>query len=164
VSYKRIDLAVRAFNQLGKELVIIGEGAQLKELKKIAKPNIKFLGWQKKDVLKQYYSQAKAFIFPGEEDFGITPVEAQASGTPVIGYGRGGLLETVKENETGLFFYRQQEQDLIDIINYFEQHDDQFDPDNIRKNSLRFSRDRFEQEMLEFCQKKYKKHQHRYMD
>ena len=140
VSYKRIDLAIRTFNELKKELIIIGEGQEYRKLKKIANSNIKFLGWQSGESLRQYYANAKAFIFPGEEDFGITPVEAQASGTPVIGFGRGGLLETVIEGKTGLFFYKQDYKELASVIESFESNTDKFDCYTIRENSLKFSR------------------------
>ncbi|MEA2016488.1 MAG: glycosyltransferase [Actinomycetota bacterium] len=155
VSYKRIDIAVRAFNQLKKELVIVGEGGEYKKLKKMAKPNIKFMGWQEADSLKQLYAGAKAFIFPGEEDFGITPVEAQASGTPVIGFGKGGLMETVVEGKTGLFFHRQDYRDLIDIVKDFESGSEVFDPYEIKENSLGFSRERFNRDLKKFMEEKY---------
>jgi len=155
VSYKRIDIAVSAFNELKKELIIVGEGGEYKKLKKMAKPNIKFVGWQEADSLKQFYAGARAFIFPGEEDFGITPVEAQASGTPVIGFGRGGLLETVVEGKTGLFFYKQDYKDLIDIVKVFESKPDMFDPYKVRGNSLGFSRERFKKDLVRFMEEKY---------
>ena len=90
VDYKRTDLAVKAFNKLNKKLVIIGAGDQLKMLKSIAKNNVEILGYQKFDVIKDYYSKCKAVIFPGVEDFGMVPIEAMASGKPVIAYGKGG--------------------------------------------------------------------------
>src|SRR4030066_166957 len=155
VSYKRIDLAIKAFNELKKELIIIGEGPEYRKLKKIANPNIRFLGWQSGESLKQYYANAKAFIFPGEEDFGITPVEAQASGTPVIGFGRGGLVETVIDGKTGLFFYKQDYKDLIDVIETFESNPGRFDCYKIRENSLKFSRKRFESDLKNFIEEKY---------
>jgi glycosyltransferase involved in cell wall biosynthesis len=155
VSYKRIDLAVNAFNELGRELIIIGEGPESKRLKKIAGPNIKFIGWQQGDSLKEYYANARAFIFPGEEDFGITPVEAQASGTPVIGYGKGGLLETVINKETGLFFNKQEIRDLVEAVESFEAGSVKFDSYKIRENSLKFSRKNFEKAINEFVEEKY---------
>jgi glycosyltransferase involved in cell wall biosynthesis len=164
VSYKRVDLAIRAFNELKKELIIIGEGQEYKKLKKIANPNIKFLGWQSGESLRQYYANAKAFIFPGEEDFGITPVESQASGTPVIGFGRGGLLETVIEGKTGLFFYKQDYKELASVIENFESNTDKFDCYTIRENSLKFSRVRFESDLKKFIEEKYQEYCKTYLE
>jgi len=141
-----------------KELIVIGEGSEFRKLKKIAKKNIKFLGWQSQKNLKQYYANAKAFIFPGEEDFGITPVEAQASGTPVIGFGKGGLLETVINKETGLFFKRQESNDLIEVIENFESNTNRFDCYKIRENSLKFSREKFENDLKKFIEEKYQEY------
>jgi len=164
VSYKRIDLAIRAFNELKKELIIIGEGQEYRKLKKIANSNIKFLGWQSQENLRQYYANAKAFIFPGEEDFGITPVEAQASGTPVIGFGRGGLLETVIEGKTGLFFYKQDYKELTSVIESFESNTNKFDCYTIRENSLKFSRGRFENDLVKFIEEKYQEYCKTYLE
>lgn len=163
VSYKRVDLAVKAFNVLGKELIIIGEGSEYKRLKKIAKNNIKFLGWQSTDNLKKYYAMAKALIFPGEEDFGITPVEAQASGTPVIGYGKGGLLETVIKGKTGMFFSRQDYKDIINIVENFESSSSKFDPYEIRNNSMKFSKKSFENKLSQFLEEKYQEYYEIYL-
>src|SRR3989338_5983552 len=127
--YKRIDIAIEAFNRLGLRLKIIGEGQDEKRLKKFAKSNIEFLGRQHDNTLKEYYSKCKALIFPGEEDFGIVPVEAMASGRPVIAYGKGGALETViplnhksEEKPTGIFFYEQTPEVLIGAVKYFEKN------------------------------------------
>ena len=155
VSYKRIDLAVSAFNELKKELIIIGEGPELKKLKKIANKNIKFLGWQPFEKIVEYYANAKAFIFPGEEDFGITPVEAQASGTPVIGFGKGGLLETVLNEKTGILFKEQQVKDIVDAVLYFESGKIKFDNELIRQNALRFDKDVFAKKFEQFAEEKY---------
>jgi len=155
VSYKRIDIAVDAFNDLGKELVIIGDGPEKKKLMKRAAKNITFLGWQDDEVLKRHYSEAKAFIFPGEEDFGITPVEAQASGTPVIGFGKGGLLETVEENNTGLFFMKQDAESLIEALNKFESGDHEISSSKARKNAEKFDILIFEKNMKTFIMEKY---------
>ncbi|MBN1298994.1 MAG: glycosyltransferase [Actinobacteria bacterium] len=155
VSYKRIDLAVDAFNILGKELVIIGDGSERKSLEKRANKNIRFLGWQSDDVLKDYYSGAKAFIFPGEEDFGITPVEAQASGTPVIGYGRGGLLETVIDGATGIFFKEQNAGSLIEAVQEFEKMENSFDRNKMLENARKFDTCIFESNIKNFIMQKY---------
>lgn len=108
VPYKRVELAVRAFNKLGKKLIIIGDGSERKKLESIAKKNVKLMGTQPFEVIKKSFEHCKAFIFPGIEDFGITPLEAQASGKPVIAFRGGGVLETVLEGKTGLFSMSKQ--------------------------------------------------------
>lgn len=118
--YKRIDIAVEAFNKSGLPLIIIGDGPDREKLEKMAKSNVKFLGRQSDEVIKEHYAKCRAFIFPGEEDFGITPLEAQASGRPVIAYGKGGALETVVENKTGIFFKNQTSEALLDALKRFE--------------------------------------------
>jgi len=155
VSYKRIDIAVDAFNISGKNLIIIGDGPERKKLVKKAGKNIKFLGWQENEVLKEHYSNARAFIFPGEEDFGITPVEAQASGTPVIGYGKGGLLETVIDGVTGLFFEKQDALSLVEAIERFEKIEHSLDRLKIRENSKKFDVSIFENDIKDFIIEKY---------
>jgi glycosyltransferase involved in cell wall biosynthesis len=162
VSYKRIDLAVEAFNSLGKELIIIGDGPEKKKLIKRAAKNIKFLGWQDDKVLKEYYSKARAFIFPGEEDFGITPVEAQASGTPVIGYGKGGLLETVIDGATGVFFYSQDASSLTEAVGRFEKVKDGMDSERMRENARRFDTSIFENQIKSFIMEKYREYSQKY--
>lgn len=152
VKYKRVDLAVEAFNKNGKKLVIIGAGEQLDYLKSIAKPNITFLGRQPDKVVREYYRKSKAFIFPGEEDFGITPVEAQACGTPVIAYGKGGATETVIDGVTGIFFKEQTVESLSEAVDRFEK----LEPDSkaCRENAERFSIERFEKQIktyVEYC-------------
>jgi glycosyltransferase involved in cell wall biosynthesis len=150
VPYKRIDIMIQAFNKLKLPLMIIGEGPSEDSLKKIAGPTITFLGHQSPTKVEEYLSKARAFVFSAEEDFGIVNVEAQASGIPVIAYGRGGALETVIENETGYFFYKQKPEDLIDIIQKFLKNEETFNPEKIRNNALRFPRSRFEREFKEF--------------
>lgn len=158
VSYKRIDLAIEAFNELEKELVIIGEGPELKKLKKRAKSNIRFMGWTDNSELALYYAEARAFIFPGEEDFGITPVEAQASGTPVIGYGRGGLCETVIDGKTGILFETQDSESLVKAVKSFESSGIEDNHEIIRQNSRKFSTGEFEERFRSFAEKKYREH------
>lgn len=150
VPYKRADLAVEAFNENGKKLVVVGEGPELKGLKSIAKPNIEFAGWVSDQQLASLYSECKALIFPGEEDYGIVPVEAQASGRPVLAYGKGGALETVRSGVTGLFFREQNVKSLLATIAEFERNIDTFDPQVIREHSRAFGVDRFKHEMKEF--------------
>jgi glycosyltransferase involved in cell wall biosynthesis len=153
--YKRIDLAIETFNILGFPLKIIGSGQDEKRLRGMAKDNIEFLGGQSDEVIKEYYSECKAFIFPGEEDFGITPVEAQASGCPVIAYGRGGVLETVIEDKTGIFFYEQTIDSLIEAVRKFEKDSDIFDPQTLRRNAERFNKERFRLELKRFVEERY---------
>ncbi len=138
VPYKKIDLAVSAFNRLELPLVVIGEGPEKTRLEKLARSNVKFLGWQSRESIREYYNNARALIFPGEEDFGIVPLEAQAMGCPVIAYGKGGVRETVVEGETGIFFNELQEEFLIEAVNKFRNYD--FDPVFIRKQALKFDR------------------------
>jgi len=120
VSHKRVDIAVDACTRLGKDLVVVGDGPEMEHLKKSAGPTIRFVGKVNSDELSVLYSQARALLFPSEEDFGIVPLEAQASGIPVIAFGKGGVLETVLEGETGLFFKSQTTNDILDSIIQFE--------------------------------------------
>ncbi|RKD32282.1 glycosyltransferase family 4 protein [Thermohalobacter berrensis] len=154
VSYKRIDLAIEVFNDLGLPLVIIGDGPELARYKKIAKNNITFLGRLSDEEVREYYRRCKAFIFPGEEDFGITPVEAQACGRPVIAYGKGGALETVVNEKTGLFFHNQSVDSLKKVVTDFQKGNYNFDKKTIRNHALRFSINRFKKDIMEFINEK----------
>ncbi len=116
VPYKRIDLVIKAFNQTGLPLIIIGDGPDLPVLERMAHSNITFLGRQPDSVVTKYFSECKALIFPGEEDFGITPLEANAAGRPVIAYRAGGALDTVVEGKTGIFFNELSPSSLIDAV------------------------------------------------
>lgn len=159
VPYKKIDLIVQAFSMMpDKQLVVIGEGPDFDKVKTKAGRNVQLLGYQPTDVLRQHMQGAKALVFAAEEDFGIVPVEAQACGTPVIAYGRGGALETVIENETGTFFYRQHVDDIIEAVESFESHVNVFDPGQIRRNALRFSTERFQKEFRAFVEKTLRSH------
>jgi glycosyltransferase involved in cell wall biosynthesis len=158
--YKRLDLAVEAFNKLRYPLKIIGEGQDSTKLKRLAGPNIEFLGWLPDRSIRSYYARCRAFIFPGEEDFGITPLEAQAMGRPVIAYGRGGILETVNPDistwkpeydipkeathrPTGMFFAEQTVGGLISAVRDFESIENGFDPKAARQNALKFDTEIF---------------------
>ena len=160
VPYKRIDLAIEAFNKTAKRLVIIGRGNVGQQLRKKAGPNIEFAGFVNSGKLKEFYYNCSAVIFPGEEDFGIVPVEAQACGKPVIAYGKGGALETIipygVESPTGIFFHEQTPQALIKAIESFEDNKDKFIPERIRENALRFSRDIFKQKIKQYIDDKLK--------
>lgn len=153
VPYKRIDLAVQAFNRMGKKLVIIGDGAS-RELMSQAGPTVSFMGPQPFDVLKKHYAHCKALIYPGEEDFGIVPVEAMASGRPVIAYRRGGALDTVVEGLSGLFFTQQNAETLIDAVERFERQQHEFSPEAIRLHSEKFGLAAFQEAMGTFVQEK----------
>ncbi len=150
VPYKRIDLTIRAFNELNLPLVIVGEGPAEKELKKIANKNITFVGHLQAEALADHLKCARAFVFCAEEDFGIVNVEAQACGIPVIALGKGGALETVLKDKTGMFFYKQDVQCIIDTIREFCAKEASFDPQVIRANAEQFPRSRFEREFKSF--------------
>ena len=151
VPYKKIDLIAEAFSLMpDKRLYIIGDGPDFDKVKSKAGANVELLGYQPFEVLRDYMQRAKAFVFAAEEDFGIVPVEAQACGTPVIAYGKGGALETVTEGETGLFFDAQTTQSIIEAVHRFEDMKDSFIPAKIREKSLRFSKDRFKREFMSF--------------
>lgn len=156
VPYKRIDLAVEAFNELGLPLVVIGDGSEAKKLKKIAKPNVSFLGRLSDEKVREYYRRCKAFIFPGEEDFGIAPVEAQSCGRPVIAFGRGGALETIVEGQTGMFFYEQNKDCLKEAVIKFEKEFSTFDKKTIRNHALKFGIHRFKDQIIQFIEDKLK--------
>ncbi len=141
VPYKRFDLAIRAFNELGWPLKIIGDGPQKKNLQKMSGKNIEFLGLASDHLLPAYYSRAKAIIFPQEEDFGIVPVEAMASGRPVIAFRSGGSLETIKEGETGLFFEEQTVESLLKVLHDFNPLD--FNPQKIKDRAKLFDKSIF---------------------
>jgi glycosyltransferase involved in cell wall biosynthesis len=157
VPYKRIDLAIRAFNRLKLPLIVIGDGPQRKALKKIAGKTISFLGHLDHALMAEYMSKARAFIFCAEEDFGIVNVEAQACGIPVIAYGRGGALETIVKNETGLFFYQQTSESLTAAVEQFLSMEHSFDPRIIRAHAEKFPRSRFESEFKAFIDKAWER-------
>ena len=177
--YKRIDLAIEAFNRLRRRLVIVGEGQEGSRLRHMAGPTIEFLGWRSDREVADLLSRCRALVFPGEEDFGILPVEAMACGRPVIAYGRGGVTETVIPLErsafsvqrsglqnafslqpsafslgpqppTGVFFYEQTVEALVDAIDLFERSSDRFDPEALRAHALTFDRSIFEKRIASY--------------
>lgn len=158
VPYKKVKLIVEAFNSMpDKKLVVIGDGPDFVKTKSIAGKNIIMMGYQPFEVLKNKMQHAKAFVFAAEEDFGITPVEAQACGTPVIAYGRGGALETVRgvrnsHEPTGVFFDRQDIDSICEAINFFEEHYEAYTPDNCRKNAEMFSVKKFREKLREYIE------------
>lgn len=159
VSYKRIDLAISACGELGKKLVVIGSGSQEKELKKLASKyhnsEIKFTGRISDEEVKDYLQRCKALIFCAEEDFGIIPVEAQACGRPVIAFKKGGALETVKENVTGIFFEEQETQSVVNAVKKFEELYDKnaFSPQAICEHAQNFSSEKFQNNIKQLVSK-----------
>lgn len=149
VPYKRVDLIVDAFASMpDKTLIVIGDGPDMEKIRTRASPNIKLLGYQPFDVLRDHMQRARAFVFAAEEDFGIAPVEAQACGTPVVAFGKGGALETIcglteSESPTGVFFQQQTIESLVDAVLLFERKIESFSPANCRENAIRFSTDSF---------------------
>ena len=172
--YKRVDLAIDAFNKLGYPLKIIGSGPEEAKLRRQAGPHIKFLGWVSDQQLRSYYARCRALIYPGEEDFGIIPLEAQAMGCPIIALGRGGALETVVPDSrtwkpqtgipedktnmpTGVFFYRQDKDSLCEAVEYFLSIQSQFQSREIRSHVLPFDREQFKYRIRMFIQEFMKK-------
>ncbi len=140
VPYKRVDLVVEAFAQMPeKELLVIGDGPEYKRIAALAGPNVTMLGYQPDDAVRYYMQRARGFIFAAEEDFGIVPLEAQACGTPVVAYGKGGALETVLPGETGFFFEEQTPEHLAAAVRAFEQKAEGMSAARIRENAERFS-------------------------
>jgi glycosyltransferase involved in cell wall biosynthesis len=147
VSYKRPDLAVRAFNELKLKLVVIGGGDMLDEVRRLAGPTVTVLGAQPFDVLRSHYARCRALIFPGEEDFGMVPVEAMASGRPVIAFGRGGAVETVATGLSGVFFAEQTVESISLAVNELGKFE--IDPAKIAAHAKRFGKDHFFRKMRE---------------
>ena len=161
VPYKKADMVIRTFIELGLPLKVVGDGPMMRECQQLATANIEILGELESDQIVRLMSGARALVFAAEEDFGIVPVEAQACGTPVIAFGRGGLTETVVpadginwEKATGVFFYEQKEMDVQKAVEQFIKWESSFDRQVIRKNAERFSADRFRREMTDFINSK----------
>ncbi len=156
VPYKKMGLIVEAFNHMpDKKLIVIGKGPEFDKIQKVAGPNVTLMGYQPDDVLRDYMERAKAFVFAAEEDFGITPVEAQACGTPVIAYGKGGALETVRgygkeTNPTGIFFYHQNIESIIGAVEKFDKIRNQISYEDCRRHAESFSIPRFQKEFRDY--------------
>jgi len=149
VPYKKVDLIVNAFKAMtNKRLIVIGDGPELRRLQAQAGPNTEFLGFLPFESLKGRLEKARAFVYAAEEDFGIVPVEAQACGTPVIAYGRGGALETVIDGQTGVLFAEQNTESLIRAVEQFEQANQRLDVAVMRSNAERFSKARFQRQFI----------------
>ena len=173
--YKRVDLAVEAFNKLGYPFVVIGEGQDADSLRRMANPNVHFKGWLDDFSISNHYACCRAFVFCGEEDFGISLLEAQAMGRPVIALGRGGALETVIPdrktwkpdteipenktiNPTGVFFYEQTSEDLIRAIQHFESVESQFDAEKIQEHAAQFDVAIYADRIKKFIEERLEKH------
>ncbi len=154
--YKKVDVLIEAFNQLGLPLKIVGTGTVESDLKKFAKPNVEFLGRVDNLALKQLYAEAKAFVFAAEEDAGIVFAEAQASGTPVIAYGKGGALESVIPGKTGELFQTQTALSLAEVLKNFNPA--KYNPEEIKINAERFSKNNFQNHIKNFVEEKYLAH------
>lgn len=172
VPYKKVKLIVESFSRMpDKKLIVIGDGPDYTKIRSVAGKNIELLGYQPSSVLKEYMQKARAFVYAAEEDFGIVTVEAQACGTPVIAFGRGGSLETVVplsqsgvrnhesgQQPTGLFFYEQTSDALQEAVRRFEKQQDAFHEQDLRKNAERFGTERFKQEFKDFVDRALKHH------
>ncbi len=168
---KRVDIGINAFNKLGLPLKVIGTGQEEGRLRRIANRNIELMGWQSDETVRDHYAACKALIFPGIDDFGIVPLEAQASGKPVVAYGGGGALETIvpldrhqlrirkeceqPQNATGVFFYEHTPDALAEAVSYFEEIKDSFNKQEIRKNAESFDRAVFKDKIRNYIEQKY---------
>jgi glycosyltransferase involved in cell wall biosynthesis len=161
--YKRLDLAILACNRLRKNLLVIGTGQDEERLRSMAGPTVRFLGWQPDEVIRDHYQRCRALLFPGEEDFGIVPLEAHACGAPVIAFARGGATETVippqtlagasgSHEPTGLWFAEQTVDCLITALEGFEQIQERFNPAVARRQAARFNKRRFASEIFGFVE------------
>jgi glycosyltransferase involved in cell wall biosynthesis len=159
VSYKKVSLIVNAFNRLGKPLVVIGTGPDLPRLQALAGKNVQILGKQPDAVVQEYMGKAKAFVYAACEDFGMALVEAQACGTPVIAYGFGGALETVRDirehatSGTGLFFHQQSEEAIIEAVEAFEWYKSRLSPEMARSQAERFTPTIFQEKYVAFVRR-----------
>lgn len=156
MAYKRIDIVIQAFNKLNLPLKILGRGPEFKRLKKMAGPNVEFLGRVSDEELTEYYSRCRAFIFPQEEDFGIVAIEAMASGRPIIAYRGGDIPEHIEDGRTGVFFENQTAEDIIAAVKNFKESD--YDPNYIREKAEKFDKKIFKEKIKKYIDEEYKKH------
>jgi glycosyltransferase involved in cell wall biosynthesis len=155
-TYKRIELAVEAFNQLGRPLLIIGDGPARSRLERDAASHIRFLGALPREEVRGYMQTCRALVFPGKEDFGITPVEVQATGRPVLAFGAGGVSETVVDGVTGVFFSQQASDAICEAVSRLDEL--KLDPDAIRKHALQFDQEVFRRKIMAFVREKWDQH------
>ncbi|MFA6423644.1 MAG: glycosyltransferase [Patescibacteria group bacterium] len=155
-AYKKVELAVKTFNELGYHLVVVGTGEQYNMLKSIAKPNVEIVGFKSDKVVQEYMSNCRAFVHPLEEDAGITPLEAMASGRPVIAYHKGGSLESVQEGINGVFFNEPTVDSLIEGIKKFEEAESRFDPQKIQESVSQFDNSKFKEKLEKIIKEKIK--------
>jgi glycosyltransferase involved in cell wall biosynthesis len=155
--YKKIELAISVFNKLRRRLVIVGDGPRREFLESIAGPTIEFLGWRSDAEVRELLQNCRGFIFPGEDDFGIAPVEAMAAGKPVLAFGRGGATETVLHKKTGILFSAQTPESLENGLAEFFANEKKFDSKKIRAHSKNFSRQIFEQKILRVVAEEFAK-------
>jgi glycosyltransferase involved in cell wall biosynthesis len=158
VPYKRVDLLVRAMNALGRRLVVIGDGPQLRTIRRLAGPTVTVMGWQPFPVVRRHLARARAFLFPGEEDFGMAPVESLASGRPVLALARGGALEVVREGATGLHIAEPTVEAISDAVLRFEAGGDPFDPAALRAHARQFDAPVFDRRMRDFIDTALREH------
>lgn len=159
VPYKKIHLIVEAFAKMPeRRLVVIGDGPQFKRIKALAAPNVTLMGYQPFSVLQSHLQRAKAFIFAAEEDFGIAPLEAQACGTPVLAFGKGGALETVVDGVTGLHFHEQSAEAIRAVVEKFEAYPQVFEPAQLRAHADRFSTREFRRQFRTFVEARWEEH------
>jgi glycosyltransferase involved in cell wall biosynthesis len=158
VRYKRAELAVQAFNQLGLPLTVIGEGEQMRALQRLARPNVRLVGRQSFEAIRQQLQSCRALVFPGVEDFGIVPVEAMAAGAPVIAYARGGACETVRDGVTGVWFHEQSVDALKAAVQRVESGVLRFDPQALHQHARSFDSARFVREMGALIRRAWREH------
>jgi glycosyltransferase involved in cell wall biosynthesis len=156
VSYKRVDLAVEAANRLGRRLIVVGDGAERRRLEAMAGPTVEFLGWRSDEEVAGLYGRCRALLFPGFEDFGITPVEAQAAGRPVVAFGRGGATETVVDGTTGVLFAEQTVEALMEAILRLDRLS--IDPLRCRRNAERFEPQEFQRRIRRAIERQQQVH------
>ncbi|MCF7845937.1 MAG: glycosyltransferase [Candidatus Peribacteraceae bacterium] len=155
--YKKIELAISVFNKLRRRLVIVGDGPRREFLESIAGPTIEFLGWRSDQEVRELLGSCRGFIFPGEDDFGIAPVEAMAAGKPVLAFNRGGATETVQHKKTGTLFDSQTPESLENGLAEFFANEKKFDPKKIRTHARQFSRQNFEQNIRRIVNEEFAK-------